>query len=141
MGAYDDLIEQFNNEYDLRSGICHSFAEKFKGICDSLDITKEDFVDKVGLDGDTYKNYMKGVKDPSLRGLTAFCLAYEIDPLTFQNLLWAGGYTINLKKKRDCAYHFLITNCMSFSATQCNELLKQLGIKEHDLLPIPSDEQ
>lgn len=141
MEYYDDLIDQFNNEYNLRDGICYSFAEKFKSICESLNITKEDFVEKVGLNEDTFKNYMQGKKDPSLRGLTAFCLAYEIDPLTFQNLLWAGGYSINLKKKRDCAYHFLITNCMSFSVKQCNELLKQLGIKDCDLLPIPYAEQ
>lgn len=138
---YDDLVEEFNNEYDLRDGICYSFAEKFKSICESKGITKQVFAEKVGMDETTFRNYMKGKKDPSLKGLTAFCLAFEIDSLTFQNLLWSGGYSINLKKKRDCAYHFIITNCMNFSVKQCNDFLKQLGISEADLLPIPLNEQ
>jgi len=134
----DNLVEKFNNDFETVGTINYSFAEMFNKLLDYKQITKEEFLEEVGLSEETFENYSKGKKDPSLRGLTAFCIAFEIDNNSFLTLLRAGGYSINFKKKRDCAYSFLMTDCMGMTLQECNEILKKIGLEEHDLLPDPT---
>ena len=134
----DNLVEKFNNDFETVGTITNSFAKMFNTLLEHKQITKEEFLEEVGLSEDTFDNYSKGKKDPSLRGLTAFCVAFEIDNNSFLKLLSAGGYSINCKKKRDCAYSFLMTDCMGMTLQECNEVLKKIGLEEHDLLPDPT---
>ena len=131
------LVFKFENDFDTVGQINYSFAEMFNKLLNYKQISKEEFLEEVGLSEDTFDNYSKGKGDPSLRGLTAFCIAFEIDNNSFLTLLRSGGYSINFKKKRDCAYAFLITDCMGMSIQECNEILKGIGLEEHDLLPEP----
>ncbi len=133
----EDLVFKFEQDFDTVGQINYSFAEMFNKLLAHKQINKEEFLSEIGLSEDTFDNYTSGKGDPSLRGLTAFCIAFEIDNNSFLTLLRSGGYSINFKKKRDCAYAFLITDCQGMTIQECNEVLKEIGLKEHDLLPEP----
>lgn len=137
----DSLVFQFENNFGIDGKLEKNFSEKFKILLEEKEIEDVvDFVETTGLSSDIYENYCKGKGDPSLRSITAFCHAYELDYLAFDSLLKAGGYTINYRKKRDCAYAFIITDCVEMSVEECNEFLIKVGITNtKDLLPIPKE--
>lgn len=133
----ENLVSQFEENFGIDGKLERNFSEKFKILLHEKDIEVDEFVEETGLSEDIFDNYCKGKSDPSLRSITAFCHAFEFDRNAFDSLLKAGGFTVNYRKKRDCAYAFLITDCADMSIEECNEFLKKVGLQEHELLPIP----
>lgn len=136
----DSLISQFEENFGIDGKLEKNFSEKFKILLAEKEIEIDEFVEETGLSDEVFKNYCKGKGDPSLRSITAFCHAFEFDRNAFDSLLKAGGFTINYRKKRDCAYAFIITNCVELSVEECNEFLRSVGIdNDNDLLPLPKE--
>lgn len=137
----ENLVSQFEENFGIDGKLEKNFSEKFKILLHEKDIEVDEFVEETGLSEDIFDNYCKGKSDPSLRSITAFCHAFEFDRNAFDSLLKAGGFTVNYRKKRDCAYAFLITDCADMSIEVCNEFLKKVGLQEHELLPIPKNKK
>lgn len=137
----ENLVSQFEENFGIDGKLEKNFSEKFKILLHEKDIEVDEFVEETGLSEDIFDNYCKGKSDPSLRSITAFCHAFEFDRNAFDSLLKAGGFTVNYRKKRDCAYAFLITDCADMSIEECNEFLKKVGLQEHELLPIPKNKK
>ncbi len=133
------LVNQFENNFGINGKLEKNFAEKFNILLAEKDIEVDEFVEETGLSDEIYKNYRRGKGDPSLNSITAFCHAFEFDRNAFDSLLRAGGFTINYRKKRDCAYAFIITDCAEMSVEECNEFLKKVGLKDNELLPLPKE--
>ena len=133
----ENLVSQFEENFGIDGKLEKNFSEKFKILLKEKDIEVDEFVEETGLSEDIFDNYCKGKSDPSLRSITAFCHAFEFDRNAFDSLLKAGGFTVNYRKKRDCAYAFLITDCADMSIEECNNFLRKVGLQEHELLPIP----
>ncbi len=131
------LADKFKEDFNTVGSLHLSFSEMFKKILERKEITKEEFIEELGVSDTTFDNFLNDNHDPSLKNVTAFCLAFEIDNNSYLSLLQAGGYSINYRKTRDLAYSFLITDCMGMSIQECNEVLKQIGLKEHELLTDP----
>lgn len=133
----DDKLEtlafQFDESYYCSGAISQSFAEKFALLTELKDISPAEF-EELGLDPETFRRWKKGIVDPSLGNLVAFCIHFELDINTFTELMRAGGYTMNFSKRRDCAYNFLIANCIGMTVEECNMLLKKIGLKDSELL-------
>ncbi len=130
----DALAFQFEDSYYCSGEISQSFADKFNKLVELKAIEPTEFEDELGLSGETFRRWKKGLIDPSLQNLVAFCIFFEIDINSFTELLRAGGYTMNFSKRRDCAYNFLITNCIGMSIKECNILLKKIGLEDSELL-------
>ncbi len=133
----ENLVSQFEENFGIDGKLEKNFSEKFNILLHEKDIEVDEFVEETGLSEDIFDNYCKGKSDPSLRSITAFCHAFEFDRNAFDSLLKAGGFTVNYRKKRDCAYAFLITDCADMSIEECNDFLRKVGLQEHELLPIP----
>lgn len=135
---FEDKIEtlafQFEDSYYCSGEISQSFADEFNKLVELKAIESTEFEDELGLSDETFRRWKKGLIDPSLENLVAFCMYFEIDINSFTELLRAGGYTMNFSKRRDCAYNFLITNCIGMSIKECNILLKKIGLKDSELL-------
>ena len=131
------LVDKFEEDFNTIGELHLSFPEMFKKLLDRKEITKEEFIEETGISGPTFDNFLKEDHDPSLKNVTAFCIAFEIDVNSYFSLLQAGGYSINYRKKRDLAYSFLITDCMGMSIQECNEILKGIGLPDNDLLIDP----
>ena len=58
------------------------------------------------------------------------CVAYKLDLMLSQALFSSLGVEFSRFNKRDYAYTFLLTNCRGKSISQCNEILKALGIEK-----------
>lgn len=133
----ENLVSQFEENFGIDGKLEKNFSEKFNILLKEKEIEVDEFMEETGLSDEIFDNYCRGKSDPSLRSITAFCHAFEFDRNAFDSLLKAGGYTVNYRKKRDCAYAFLITDCADMSIEECNEFLKKVGLQEHELLPIP----
>jgi transcriptional regulator with XRE-family HTH domain len=131
------LVDKFEEDFNTIGELHLSFPEMFKKLLDRKEITKEEFIAETGISGPTFDNFLKEDHDPSLKNVTAFCIAFEIDVNSYFSLLQAGGYSINYRKKRDLAYSFLITDCMGMTIQECNEILKGIGLSDTDLLIDP----
>ncbi len=95
--------------------------------------TYKSFADKTGLSENMLYRLKKQVdeKDPPQRNtLITVCIAYKLDLMMAQALLYSLGLGFNRFNKRDYAYTFLLTQCRDRSIDQCNEILGQLGIEQ-----------
>lgn len=133
----EQFVYRFEDNFGIDGKLEKNFSEKFKILLKEKEIEVDEFTEETGLSEDIFENYCKGKGDPSLRSITAFCHAFEFDRNAFDSLLKAGGFLVNYRKKRDCAYAFLITDCADLSIEDCNKILKKIGLKEHELLPVP----
>lgn len=133
----EEYVCRFEDNFGIDGKLEKNFSEKFKILLKEKEIEVDEFMEETGLSDEIFDNYCKGKTDPSLRSITAFCHAFEFDRNAFDSLLKAGGYTINYRKKRDCAYAFLITDCIDLSVEECNKFLKSVGLKDYEVLPIP----
>lgn len=133
----EELVCRFEDNFGIDGKLEKNFSEKFKILLAEKEIEVDEFMEETGLSDEIFDNYCRGKSDPSLRSITAFCHAFEFDRNAFDSLLKAGGYTVNYRKKRDCAYAFLITDCVDMSIEECNDFLRKVGLQEHELLPIP----
>ncbi len=133
----EEYVCRFEDNFGIDGKLEKNFSEKFNILREEKEIEVDEFMEETGLSDEIFDNYCKGKSDPSLRSITAFCHAFEFDRNAFDSLLKAGGFTVNYRKKRDCAYAFIITDCADLSIEDCNKILKKIGLKEHELLPIP----
>src|SRR5574344_2042703 len=111
------LVDKFEEDFNTIGELHLSFPEMFKKLLDRKEITKEEFIEETGISGPTFDNFLKEDHDPSLKNVTAFCIAFEIDVNSY--------------------YSFLITDCMGMSIQECNEILKGIGLPDNDLLIDP----
>lgn len=130
----EKLVQKFNDGFSTVNEINYSFAEMFNKLLELKEISKDEFMQEVGLSDRTFQRYSKGIGDPSLKSLVTFCMAFEIDNNSFLTLLRAGGYSINFTNRTHCAYAFLLTDCMGMTISECNEVLQALGVQQRDLL-------
>lgn len=133
----ESLVNQFENNFGINGKLEKNFSEKFKLLLNEKEIDLDEFKEETGLSEDIFRNYYYGKSDPSLKSITAFCHAFEFDRNAYDSLLKSGGFTINYRKKRDCAYAFIISDCSEMSIQECNNFLKKVGLDDKDLLPVP----
>ena len=133
----EQIKQKFEENFELSKKNNKNFGEMFKTILDEKEITKEEFIQEVGLTGKTFDRYLKNTTDPSLKSIISFAVAFELDMLNVITLLRAGGYGIDFTDRTQYAYSYLITDCKGMSITECNEILSELGINKKDLLNDP----
>lgn len=97
------------------------------------DATYKSFADKTQLSANMLYRLKKQVdeKDPPQRNtLITVAVAYNLDLMMTQALLYSLGLGFNRFSKRDYAYTFLLTRCRGKSIDECNDILEKLGIEE-----------
>ena len=97
------------------------------------DETYKSFADTTQLSANMLYRLKKQVdeKDPPQRNtLITVAVAYNLDLMMTQALLYSLGLGFNRFSKRDYAYTFLLTRCRGKSINQCNDILEKLGIEE-----------
>ncbi len=62
------------------------------------------------------------------------CVAYKLDLMMAQALLHSLGSGLNGRNKNDYAYAFILTRCREKTIQECNDILKNFGLKRSYLL-------
>lgn len=62
------------------------------------------------------------------------CVAYKLDLMIAQALLHSLGSGLNGRNKNDYAYAFIFTRCREKIIEECNDILKNFGLKRSYLL-------
>ncbi len=136
----EQFKQKFEENFELSKKNNKNFGEMFKTILEEKEITKEEFIQEVGLSGKTFDRYLSNTIDPSLKSIISFAVAFELDMLNLITLLRAGGYGIDFTDRTQYAYSYLITDCSGMTITECNQVLKAIGIDKKDLLKDPFNE-
>lgn len=136
----EQLRQKFEENFELSKKNNKNFAEMFRTILEEKQITKEEFIQEVGLSGKTFDRYLNNTKDPSLKSIISFAVAFELDMLNVITLLRAGGYGLDFTDRTQYAYSYLITDCSGMTITECNQVLEAIGIEKKDLLRDPFNE-
>jgi transcriptional regulator with XRE-family HTH domain len=132
--SLQEFKDKFEENFKLSKKNNKNFGRMFQTILEEKNITKEDFIQEVGLSGKTFDRYLNNIGDPSLKSIITFAVAFKLDMLNVITLLRAGGYGIDFTDRTQYAYSYLITDCFGMSVTECNKILRELGIAEKDLL-------
>lgn len=66
------------------------------------------------------------VVDMSL--IMSMCIGFKLSPVLTDRLLQSAGLAFRLDNPEHLAYLFLLEYCMDLSVTECNEILKKLGV-------------
>lgn len=125
------LEKEFLNDYENSTKYNKSFSELISSVLE--DETYKSFVDTTQLSANMLYRLKKQVdeKDPPQRNtLITVAVAYNLDLMMTQALLYSLGLGFNRFSKRDYAYTFLLTRCRGKSINQCNDILEKLGIEE-----------
>lgn len=80
------------------------------------------------------KNRVDSANPSQKNTIITVCVAYDLDLMMAQALLYSQGSMLNRFNKNDYAYSFILTQCRGKSVDECNEILKKLGIEEGYLL-------
>ena len=128
---WETLQKEFLRDYETSTKYNKSFG---KMICEILEgVTYNQFAEKTELSPNMlYRlKYQVDEKDPPQRNtLISVCIAYHLDLMMTQALLYSLGLGFNRFNKRDYAYTFLLTRCRDKDINECNEILKNLGIEK-----------
>ena len=74
-------------------------------------------------------------KDPVKKStLLSVAVGYNLDYQLTVALLESIGAKFILSTPRDYAYQFILINCRGKNIDECNEILKELGLEDNDLL-------
>lgn len=136
----EQLKQKFEENFELSKKNNKNFGEMFRTILEEKQITKEEFIQEVGLSGKTFDRYLNNTIDPSLKSIISFAVAFELDMLNVITLLRAGGYGLDFTDRTQYAYSYLITDCSGMTITECNQVLETIGIDKKDLLKDPFNE-
>ncbi len=139
MGTSESL---FLKDYENSTRYNKPFSALISDVLENE--TYKSFADKTGLSENMLYRLKKQVdeKDPPQRNtLITVCIAYKLDLMMAQTLLYSLGLGFNRFNKRDYAYTFLLTQCRDRSIDQCNEILGQLGIEQNTGLVLIAEEK
>lgn len=132
--TYDEWVKlekEFFDDYEKSTKYNKSFSELISDVLE--DETYMSFADKTELSANMLYRLKNQVdeKDPPQRStLISVAVAYNLDLMMTQALLYSLGLGFNRFSKRDYAYTFLLTRCRGKSIAECNAILEELGIKE-----------
>ena len=129
----NDFFKHFNSSKTIND----EYTETITKLLNERGITCEEYLEKMGLGDRTY--YSRLINEiVELRALVAFAIRFDIDVSVLNDLLFKRGYTFKKTDPVHYAYYKLVENYRGLSLTECNELLKMVGIThELDLLPDP----
>ena len=132
-------VEEFKKQFDFSRENHKTFAEMIKPIIDSTNTVI--FCAKTDLTPMTFSRFKCRVKPnskstylPKLNTFVAFCIGYDIDLTNAISLRRAYGRAFNITDPVHYAYMYLISHYGGKSISQCNELLRKLGIADKYLL-------
>ena len=114
------LEQQFYKDFENSTKYNKSFNEMISEILEGESYTS--FAEKTELNANMLYRLKKvvDISTPTQRStVMTVCVAYKLDGVEFSRF-----------NKRDYAYTFLLTNCRGKSISQCNEILKALGIEK-----------
>ena len=129
------LQDEYINDFKTSKRIIRPFRAMIEDILKNE--TDEDFRGKTQLSENMLyrlRNQIDENNPPKMQTLISVCVGYNLDIILAQDLLKSLGLGFNPHKKRDYAYTFLLTRCRGKNIFECNEILKELGIKESDYL-------
>ena len=125
------LERQFYKDFENSTKYNKSFNEMISEILEGESYTS--FAEKTELSANMLYR-LKNVVDistPTQRStVMTVCIAYKLDLMLSQALFSSLGVEFSRFNKRDYAYTFLLTHCRDKSVSQCNDILKTLGIEK-----------
>ena len=138
--------EQFERDYNLSCKNNKTMSEIVNQIIRSTGYTLDELQEKSQIDRRTLYRLKTGtIKTkkrtmdyfPSMKTLVAFSIACNLDLLNAETLLNSLGLAFNRTNKVHYAYWYIIKDCRGKSISDCNKVLKSLGIADDDLLRDP----
>lgn len=135
---FDDW-EKIKHEFERDFGFFTKYNKSFQELIGDIlkGESEKEFMIKTGLGvGMIYRlrNQVSEEDIPNRCTLISVCIGYNLDLMMAQALLHSLGLDFNCYNKRDYAYAFLLTRCRGKDIDECNEILKDLGLKEKDFL-------
>lgn len=131
----DELTDQFEKDFKRYTDNVQSFSELITKIL--KDETEGTFARKTGLSPNMFsrmRNYISKDNPPKRTTLMSVCIGYEIDYPLAERLFDSLGVGFSYQNRRDYSYVYLLIHCRGKKIDECNELLKELGFEEKDLL-------
>lgn len=128
---WQKLEKEFIKDYANSTKYNKSFRTLIREILEGE--TERSFSNKTELSENMFSRLKNQVdeKDPPQRNtLISVCVGYDLDLMMAQALLHSLGLGFNRFNKRDYAYSFLLTRCRGKDISECNEILKKLGVEE-----------
>lgn len=135
----EEFIKNFKKQFEYARETNKTFKEMVEPIISHTNSTI--FCEKTDLSPATFSRFKIPVNEktgkeykPSVQALVAFCVGYEIDLPNAIAIRRSYGYTFNITDPVEYAYMYLITHYSGRPISECNALLKKLGIEEKFLL-------
>lgn len=132
-------IEEFNRQFNISRENNKTFAEMIRPIIERTNTYN--FCAKTELTEMTFSRFRCLVKPnskskylPKLNTFVAFCIGYEIDLPNAITLRRAYGRAFNVTDPVHYAYMYLISHYGGKPISECNDLLRKIGIEEKFLL-------
>lgn len=132
--SYDEWIameKQFKKDYENSTTYNKSFRQLINEILEGENYLS--FQCKTGFSPNMFyrlKNYIDEKQPPKKATIMTICVGYDLDLMMAQSILHSLGVDFNRFNKADYAYTFLLTRCRGKNYSECNEILKKLGISK-----------
>lgn len=136
--TYDEwrkLEKEYQEDLEKSNRHIKSFQQLINEILDGE--TDMSFAHKTNLNPNMLyrlRHSTNAKNPPRLSTIISVCIGYDLNITLAQDLLRSLGLGFNPHKNRDCAYIFLLTRCRGKDIPNCNLILKELGLKDNELL-------
>lgn len=132
---WENLHQQFLKDLANSKKYNKSFTELINEILEGE--TATGFEKKTELSPNMLsrlKNRVDENDPPQKSTIISVCVGYKLDLMMAQALFHSVGSGLNRFNKTDYAYSFLLTRCRDKDIYECNEILRELGVRESYLL-------